>query len=141
MNAVDAAHGREGAHAAGKAAGQLLHLADLALVLVHLIDRHAEGGSGVYFVNVLPGAEQFQLGVALAGQPRVHARLDGRPVGGHQHLAGGGQHGRAQHPLQHVRDALAVGRHDLVPPHHGLPHVIGRGGAFAGEVVDLQAEA
>ena len=77
----------------------------------------------------------------MAGQPRVHARLDGRPVSGHQHLAGRRQHGRAQHPLQHVRDALAVGRHDLVAPHHGLPHVIGRGGALAGEVVDLQAEA
>jgi len=141
VNAVDAPHGSEGAHAAREAAGQLLHLADLALVLGDLVHGHAEGRHGVDLVNVLAGAKQFQLVVAGTGQPRVHARLDGRPIRRHQHLAGRRQQGRAQHPLQHVRDALAVARHDLMCAHHGLPHVVGRLGALAREVVDLQAVA
>ena len=49
---VDTAHGREGTDAASEAAGQLLHLADLALVLGDVLDAAPEGGGRVDLVDV-----------------------------------------------------------------------------------------
>ena len=59
MHAIDTAHGCEGANAAGKAAGQLLHLADLALMIVYRIDCHAKRRSRVDLVNVLALGKDF----------------------------------------------------------------------------------
>ena len=118
QQAVDAAHRSERADAAREAAGKFLHLANLALIACHLGDRDVKGSGRVDLVDVLTTAEQIQLGVAPARQPRVDARLDGRPVGHHQSVAGLGQQRRAQHLLQHVSDALAVLGDDLAALHH-----------------------
>ena len=120
---VDAAHAGEGTHAAGETAGQLLHLADLALILVHIIIADVEGCRGVVLVHVLAAREDAQLLCAAVGvrRPRRHPRLNGSPVGHHQPLAFRSHQRRAQHPLQHVRDPAPELRHDLVTAHHRLP--------------------
>ena len=79
VDAVDPAHGREGTDASGEAAGQLLHLADLTLVLRHILDGDAESRGGVDLVDVLAALKDPQLlGAAVRlRQPGVHPRLDG----------------------------------------------------------------
>jgi hypothetical protein len=59
VNAVNAPHGSESTFGTRESAGQLLHLADLALVLGDIVHGHAEGRSRVDLVDVLAGAEQF----------------------------------------------------------------------------------
>ena len=119
---VDAAHAGEGPNTAGETAGQFLHLADLALLLVHIIVADAECRCGVVLVHILATLEDAQLLRAAVGvrRPWRHPRLDGGPVGHHQPLAFGCHQRRAQHPLQHVGDPWAELRHDLVTAHHRL---------------------
>ena len=66
LHAIRPAHGRKGTDAAGKAAGQLLHLADLALVFRYIGNGHAKGRSGVDLVHVLALGEDGQLVVPTA---------------------------------------------------------------------------
>ena len=136
---VDAAHAGEGTDTAGKATGEFLHLANLALILVHIIVADVEGRRGVVLVHILTAREDAQLLRAAVGvrRPRRHPRLDGGPVGHHQPLAFRCHQRRAQHTLQHVGDARAELRHDLVAAHHRLTGQCRVGGALSWEVVDL----
>ena len=141
-DAVDPAHRRKGTDAAGEPAGKLLNLADLALGLGNVSDRHPVGGGGVDLVDILARPEQLQL-VDAGGatrRPRRHPRLDRRPVGNDQALAGRCHQRRAQHTLKNVGDALAVRRHDLVPAHDSVAHRLGVVRTDAREVVDLKPE-
>ncbi|NCW19955.1 MAG: 6,7-dimethyl-8-ribityllumazine synthase, partial [Betaproteobacteria bacterium] len=120
QDVVDAPHRGKGTDAAGEAAGQFLHLADLALVLGHIGVADAERRGGVVLVHILAAREDAQLSRAAVSvrRPRRHPRLDRGPVGHDQRLTGRGQQRRAQHPLENVGDALAELRNDLVPAHH-----------------------
>ena len=79
MYAVGPTKHLKGASPAQKAKGQLLHLADLALIAGYCLVRHPKGGRGIDFVRVKAGAEHVQLGLAggALGQPRMHAALNG----------------------------------------------------------------
>ena len=82
---VDASHRREGAHATREPAGQLLHLADLALgrlavavvVGLDVVVGAVERASGVDDVGVQARLKDVQLGLARPRQPRVYPSLNG----------------------------------------------------------------
>ena len=130
---IDAAHSGKRAHAAGEAASQLLHLADLAHIDIflglrfvpfkYLFVRDVKRSLSVITIHVLAAREDAQLLCATVGvrRPGRHPRLNGSPIGHHQPLAFRGHQRRAQHPLQHVRDPASELRHDLVTAHHCLP--------------------
>ena len=88
MYAVGAPEHLKGASPAQEAKGQLLHLADLALVAGHLGVRHPKGGRGIDFIRIKAGAEHVQLGLTggALGQPRMHTALNGRPIVGDQDM-------------------------------------------------------
>ena len=84
--------------------------------------------------------EQLQLVIAAAGEPRVDARLDGGPVGDDEHVLLGGDQGGAQHALQDVGDARAVGRRHVLPCDQRSARRCGVLQRLAGEVMDLEPE-
>ena len=141
MYTIDAAHCGKRAHAATIAAGQLLHLADLALLLVDLLDRGVEGLAGVVLVDVGAGAEQVQLGFrgGVCRQPRVHPRLNGRPIRYDQHMPRRRRKRRPKHSLQNVGHSLAELRDNAVTSDHCMTYVIGGIRDLPRKVVNLSA--
>ena len=109
MYTVSAAHSGKGTDATGKAAGQLLNLADLALVFAHLVHTDAKRRASVDLVNVLALGEDFQLALTCGavGQPRIGARFDGCPVGHDQVLALGRYQCGPEHSLEDICNALS----------------------------------
>ena len=148
---VRAAHRRERPGAAGKAARQFLHLADLTPVAAArlvvlgfdvLVGRRV-GHRSVDDVRVAPGAEHVELALARGRirEPRGHAPLDRGPVAHGQLQAGPGQQRRAQHGLENVGYPFTKRRNDGVPPYHCLSYFGGTGVGVAREIVNLGAVA
>ena len=143
MHAIDAPERGKRTRPAQKPQRQLLHLADLTLVLRHGLVRHGEGCAGVDLVRVQLGAEHVQLALACGAvaQPRVDAAFDGRPVRDDEHLTRRRYQRRTQHGLQDVGDSFAELRRNRAAACHRLSDGLGVIGAHARKVVRLQAIA
>ena len=141
QDAVVAAHRRERAHAAAKAARENGDLADLTLRVIDGRLRGVEDARRFALVNVAALTEYVQhlIRSRLARQPRIDARLDSGPVGYDKYVSAASDECRSQHTFKNVRNALAEGRCDTVTSDHRISNPIGVFSTTTRKVVDLYA--
>ena len=120
MDAVDAAHGVERTDTAAEPAGQHGDLAELTLLVSDLGLIYLEHARRHGDVDVAALPEHVERLLAVHRQPWRDAGLDLGVVEHGEGLALGRDQRRAQHGLEHVGDAFAELRHDLMPAHQCL---------------------
>ena len=141
QDAVVAAHRRERAHAAAKAARENGDFADLTLRVIDGSLGGAKDASGFALVDVATLTEYVQHLVSgrLARQPRIDARLDSGPVGYDKYVSAASDECRSQHTFKNVRNTLAVGGCDTVTSDQRIPNSVGVFSTTTRKVVNLRA--